>query len=59
MKRMIFALIGLGLVVGGCSYLNSMLGLKDDNPIEEGIESMIEHQTGLDIDLTPGTPEGK
>lgn len=28
-------------------------GYEDDNKIEECIEDIIEHQTGIDIDLTP------
>jgi len=42
-----------------CSSINKKLGLKDDNFIEESIESIIESNTGLDVDLTPGSPEGK
>jgi len=28
-----------------------------DNPVEEIAEKIIEEQTGIDIDLTPGTPK--
>lgn len=31
--------------------------LKDDNIAEELIENVIEDQTGLDIDLSPSSPE--
>lgn len=31
----------------------------DDNPVEEGIEKELERRTGVDIDLTPGSPEKK
>ena len=40
-----------------CSYLNQQLGLKDDNLGEEIIEEVIELKTGIDLDLTPGSPE--
>lgn len=40
-----------------CSAINTKLGLSDDNPIEEIGEAVIEAKTGLDIDLTPGSPE--
>ncbi len=33
--------------------------LKNDNPIEEIAEEVIKKQTGLDIDLTPCSPEKK
>ena len=47
----------LGFLVGGCSYVNKWCGLKDDNIVEEVTEKAIEMKTGLDIDLTPSTPE--
>lgn len=33
--------------------------LKDDNPIEEVAEKIIEQQTGVDIDLSPSSPESE
>lgn len=47
----------MGAILGGCHYLNQKVGLPDDNVIEELIEELIESKTGLDIDLTPGSPE--
>jgi len=44
-------------VAGGCSAINRKLGLKDDNAIEEAIEHQIKEQTGIDLDLTPSSPE--
>lgn len=41
----------------GCSYINKKLGLSDDNLGEEIVEEVIEMKTGLDIDLTPSSPE--
>lgn len=29
----------------------------DDNPIEEAAEEIIKYKTGVDVDLTPQTPE--
>ncbi len=50
--------IGLCLLLcGGCSYINKKMNMSDDNIIEESFESIIERQLGLDIDLTPSTPE--
>lgn len=43
----------------GCSHLNQFFGLEDDNMIEEAIEDVIKHHTGLDIDLTPDSEEKK
>jgi len=47
----------LGALVFGCSYVNKFIGIDDDNIIEEVAEKAIESETGLDIDLTPSTPE--
>lgn len=43
----------------GCSYINRKLGLQDDNFGEELAEEIIEMKTGLDVDLTPSSPERK
>ena len=45
------------LISAGCSYINKKLGWPDDNIAEEFIEGGIRSQTGIDIDLTPSTPE--
>lgn len=47
----------LALVLGGCQYLNYKIGLADDHPLEEMIEKKIADEIGLDIDLTPDSPE--
>lgn len=52
--------VGLALVSGlGITYLPRYFGYKlpDDNKIEEGIEKIIDEETGFDIDLTPDSPE--
>ena len=60
MTRLIMVVVLCALAFGGCSYLNKKFGLEDDNPIEEAIEDVIEHKTGIEIDLTPETklPDG-
>lgn len=55
--RIVIFLVITGSFLGGCSYLNKKVGLKDDNFIEEGIERQIESRTGLDIDLSPNSVE--
>lgn len=34
-----------------------IVGLKDDSPLEEAIEEVIEEHTGIQIDLTPNSKE--
>lgn len=51
-KFLIFLMI-LGACFGGCSYFNKKLGWNNDNPLEQLTESIIEMETGLNIDLTP------
>lgn len=40
-----------------CTWLNKKLGLRDDNIIEEAVEEAIKEETGLDVDMTPDSPE--
>lgn len=54
---LLISLAAILLVAVGCSKINQWFGLKDDNPIEEITEKVIESKTGLDIDLTPASPE--
>ena len=51
------ALILCIFALSSCSGVNKQLGLKDDNISEEILEEVIESKTGLDLDLTPETPE--
>lgn len=44
-------------VLSSCGYVNDYLGLEDDNWGEEIVEEIIDSQIGVDIDLTPGSPE--
>jgi len=57
MKKILLGLILVAIIGGGCSYLNSMFGMRDDNIIEEAAEAFLEKETGLDIDFTPSSPE--
>lgn len=41
----------------GVSYF--LPGIEPDNPVEEKCEEIIKKETGLDIDLTPSSPEQK
>lgn len=43
------AIIGVGSVV--------VMKMKHDNPIEEVAEAIIKNETGLNVDLTPSSPE--
>lgn len=40
-----------------CQYLNKEFGLQDDNFIEEEFEDLIQDEIGIQIDLTPDSPE--
>jgi hypothetical protein len=55
--RFISVVAIVALTCGGCQYLNQKFGLEPDNQIEEAFENLLEKQTGLDLDFTPGTPE--
>lgn len=50
-------LIGVALAIFGCSAINEKLGLRNDNGFEEWAEEQIRQEIGLDIDLTPESPE--
>ena len=56
--NLLIVLIVIAACMGGCSYFNKTVGLKDDHVVEEAIEERIKQETGVDIDLTPLTPEG-
>ena len=56
--RLFIVVLIIAACMGGCSYLNKTLGLNDDHAVEEAIEEKIREETGVNIDLTPRTPEG-
>lgn len=44
----------------GCSAISDVekkAGIEEDNVIEEVVEFVIEKETGIDIDLSPDSPE--
>jgi len=45
------------LLLTSCTALNQRLGLADDHPIEEIGELIIHHKVGVDLDLSPSSPE--
>lgn len=55
----LLALIGVVLLLPSCSMINQKLGLADDNIGEEVVEDVVKGRTGVDVDLTPQTPEKK
>lgn len=56
MSKLMIVII-FGPMMAGCSYINDYFSLPDDNVYEEVTEAAIKYETGLDIDLTPSTPE--
>lgn len=51
------------LIAGGAVVIASVIGWASamwfgvDNPIEETMEAVVKHETGLDVDLTPSSKE--
>ena len=52
-----FVFIFIASFVLSCSALNNMFKIKDDHVLEELSEAIIEKELGVDIDLTPESPE--
>ena len=49
-------IVGIALIIGiGYKFINKKA--PDDNPVEELAEALIKERTGIDIDLTPDSPE--
>ena len=57
MKLALVALVLGTFFVTGCHVVNSKLGLEDDNFLEELVESCLETQIGIPMDMIPETPE--
>lgn len=53
------SLLILITIVTVCIIVGSVSSIvwKNDNPIEEVAEDIIKEETGLDIDLSPSSPE--
>lgn len=49
----VLIILGIVVILG----LVSQRWLGPDNPVEESAEVVIEQHTGVDLDLSPGTPE--
>lgn len=55
-------LVALGIAAAcglGALLFNKFSGANDDNIAEETAEVIIKENTGLDVDLSPATPERK
>lgn len=48
--------LSIFLAIGGVIY-NLVTKQPPDNPVEEEVETLIKDETGIDIDLTPKSPE--
>jgi hypothetical protein len=55
--RIVTVILLFSMLTNGCSHLNQRLGLNSDNFGEELIEWQIQNYTGIDVDLTPDSPE--
>ncbi len=53
LKKMFIVVLIVILGLGSAYFLG------DDNPVEETTEKLIKSDTGIDIDLTPESPESK
>jgi hypothetical protein len=54
-KFLLLFLFMISTIFGLVHFINEILNLPDDNPIEQGIEAVIKTETGIDIDLTPNS----
>lgn len=57
--RVKIGLIILALCMVGCVEWSWVKNYQDDNFLEEVAEELIENELGLDVDLTPFSPEKK
>lgn len=55
--KILLILVVSGSIFYGCQYFNKAFGLDDDNILEEAVENKLKEHTGLDVDLTPDSPE--
>jgi hypothetical protein len=56
----ILLIVIVGMTLISCNPIesfNDWIGLKDDHIAEEILEEVIEHQTGVEVDLTERSPE--
>jgi hypothetical protein len=45
------------MLLTSCHMVNKYFGLQDDNFIEETAELALQVETGINVDLSPETPE--
>lgn len=55
--KAIFFILCLAIILGAWNRVNQLMGLKDDNIVEEVIEHQIKHHTGIDLDFSVDSPE--
>lgn len=48
-----FVMLTFALILGGCAYFNQKFNLPNDNVAEQAVEELIEHEVGIEVDLTP------
>ena len=53
----LFFILGCTIVAIACLSSCSALGRYPDNPAEEALEEVIKQETGIDLDLSPSSPE--
>lgn len=46
------ACVFIAVAFGACNMFNEYFNLENDHPAEEILEDVIEHHTGVDIDLS-------
>ena len=56
-KKHVAAVIMILIIMVGCSRCNRYFGLDDNHPMEEFLEEIIKAKSGIDLDLTPLSPE--
>lgn len=56
-RKVCLGIIIFASIVGAIKLVYEKFSIPDDNPIEELVEQVIKEQTGLDIDLTPDSPD--
>lgn len=57
MSQVILKIILISLSLGAAFVAQYYFNLKDDNPIEEFSEELINYETGVKIDISPTSSE--
>lgn len=55
--KFLIEIIGLIILIIAVLATINIFGAKEDGPLEEVTETIIEKKLGVDIDLTPNSPE--